>query len=304
MTSAASKRTGHLRESTGRNNDGLRRGFSQLHIVDELLEERCVQLRKRPRLWAFCKSVVFPHLRIEDTKHVVDIIGGATCEEIMVYLRQELRLEFKLANQHLLPVEGPCILAANHPTGMIDALAIYFALSHIRGDFAIFSNRDAVRAAPALADILIPVEWMTSNRTRTRMRETLTSTRDALRNGKAVVIFPAGGIARITARGVRDQAWLETTVKMARKHQVPIVPLHVHARNSPLYYLLELLNTELRDLTRFREMFHKQDSVFEFTLGSPVEPAQLTNLPTRAATARLHNLVEFGLPRGKTWSST
>lgn len=272
------------------------------HIVDELVDERCIRLKQWPRLWNALQTMLFPYLKINDTKDVVDIIGAAPCDRIMAYLEQELQLKLQLNNLHHMPATGPCILVANHPTGMIDALAIYFAVRGVRRDVAIFSNRDAIRAAPALADVLIPVEWMEANRTRQRMRETLSATRHAFDNGKAIVIFPAGGIARITARGVRDPSWLDTTVKLARKHQVPIVPLHLHSRNSAIYYLLELFHSELRDLTRFREMFLKRNTVFDFTFGPPIELGQIASLSTEAATARLHRYVEFELPRGKPWS--
>jgi putative hemolysin len=275
---------------------------SGAHIVDELLEERCRWLHSHPLMWRLVKRLLYPLAQIDETKLIVDLMGTASCDEILSFLASELRLDVHRKHLHHLPSTGPCIIVANHPTGMVDGLAIHLALKGARDDIAIFSNRDAVRAAPALADLLIPVEWMEANRTPQRMRETVDATRRAFALGKAVVIFPAGGIARITPRGVRELAWLETTAKLVRKHRVPVVPLYIHARNSALYYMLELMHPELRDLMRFREIFLKRGTRFDLTFGPAIDASHLTGLSSKDATEKLHHHVEFDLPHGTAWS--
>ena len=41
--------------------------------------------------------------------------------------------------------------------------------------------------------------------------------------------------------------------------------LHIKARNSVLFYILAMLNTELRDMTIFREMFNKSGHSYTLT---------------------------------------
>lgn len=273
-----------------------------VHIIDELLEERCHSLMRYPFIWRAIKWLLYAHLHAEDAKNIVNKSHKCDCSQILETLEHELALNYKFNNKPALPATGPCIIIANHPTGMIDGLAIYFALKNLRNDFAIFSNRDAIRVAVNLADILIPVEWMEGNRTPQRMRETLKATKQAFDEQKAVVIFPAGGIAKMTPKGIREHPWLDTTVKLAKRHNVPIVPVHIHARNSWSYYLLELCHKELRDLTRFREMALKRNSTFEFTFGDIINIEELDHFSPGEATAKLRKYVEDDLPQGKKFS--
>ena len=58
---------------------------------------------------------------------------------------------------------------------------------------------------------------------------------------------------------------------IAQKNNLSIVPVHIKARNSFLYYLLFFLNTELKDLTLFREMLIPRKKSYEVTIGKPFE---------------------------------
>ena len=46
---------------------------------------------------------------------------------------------------------------------------------------------------------------------------------------------------------------------LARRFSAPIVPLHIRARNSWLFYALSQLSHELRDITLFHELLNKED---------------------------------------------
>ena len=167
------------------------------------------------------------------------------------------------------------------------------ALKTIRKDIIFFANRDAIRAAPGLVDMIIPVEWLEDKRSHERSKETVRHMVSAFRSQKLVVIFPSGRLAQPTFRGLKERPWMSSAVSLAQKYRCPIVPMHISGRSSALYYLAYAINTELRDMTLFRELLNKEGARYHITLGEPVvplgEPKQLTEDLHRFVTQELRH---------------
>ena len=66
---------------------------------------------------------------------------------------------------------------------------------------------------------------------------------------------------------------------IARKFDLPVIPIHLSARNSFLFYAFDAIHPTLRDITLFHETLNKSKYRFDVTIGSPV-PA--LDLPERA----------------------
>ena len=120
-----------------------------------------------------------------------------------------------------LPPHGRVVIAVNHPTGLADGVALWRALAPIRGDLRILANADALRIAPGLADIFIPVQWQKSQRSASDSRRVLADLGRALRNEAALVFFPSGRLAYLRWRGLTERPWLPTVVTVARKFGAP-----------------------------------------------------------------------------------
>ncbi|WP_299831308.1 hypothetical protein [uncultured Roseobacter sp.] len=57
---------------------------------------------------------------------------------------------------------------------------------------------------------------------------------------------------------------------IAQKFDVPMVPVNIHARNSALFYLLDLLHPTLRDIALFHETLNKDRQPFRAHISAPV----------------------------------
>jgi putative hemolysin len=182
-------------------------------------------------------------------------------------------------------------MAVNHPTGIADGVAVYEALRRVRPDIAIFTNRDALRINPRLSEFLIPVEWREDLRDRTKMRETLKLSSRAFREGRAIVIFPSGRIAYWKDGRLNERQWQSSAVTLARKQDVPILPVHVRARNSGLFYWFANWNTELRDMTVFHELLNKRGRTFGLTFGPLIRQERFSAGDPQLATQRLQEHV-------------
>ncbi|MGO7741063.1 GNAT family N-acetyltransferase, partial [Rhizobium johnstonii] len=65
------------------------------------------------------------------------------------------------------------------------------------------------------------------------------------------LLFPSGRIAYWANGRLNESQWKTSAVGLARKYNLPILPIHMTARNSGLFYWLAKWSTELRDMTVF-----------------------------------------------------
>ena len=157
----------------------------------------------------------------------------------------------KVEAQGLEPTAAPAggwILICNHPTGIADGVALWDAIKALRPDIAFYANADAHRVSPGFDEVLIPVEWVEEKRTREKTRLTLTMTRAFMEAERALVIFPAGRIARRQPNGtLADPAWAPTALSIARKYDVPVAPVHMAGPwSTAVPFLQQLLERTAR----------------------------------------------------------
>jgi putative hemolysin len=68
---------------------------------------------------------------------------------------------------------------------------------------------------------------------------------------------------------------MASAAMIARKYDLPIIPLHIRARNSALFYLFDLVHPTLRDITLFYETLNKDRQPYRLTIGEPISAAAL-----------------------------
>ena len=68
---------------------------------------------------------------------------------------------------------------------------------------------------------------------------------------------------------------MASAATIARKFDVPIIPIRLSARNSFLFYALDALHPTLRDITLFHETLNKSRQHFDVTIGAPIQPTDL-----------------------------
>jgi len=251
------------------------------HIIDIMLEERCERMQQN-RLWPVYRAILYPILRYRQARKMADDILPLAGHGVFDHLSDLLSLNVIIEGiEENLPRTGPVIIASTHPTGIADGIAMYDALKNHRPDQIYYANRDAIRAAPQLEDIIIPVEWLPEKRTRQRSRETLLATKDAFNNQRCLVIFPSGKLAYMKpgTKILVEQDWMASVVNLARKYKYPVVPVKMAARNSWLYYWFRGLGTELRDITLFNELLNKKNKPFHLTFGKMIAPEALCGDP-------------------------
>ena len=266
------------------------------HIVDVLIAERAPRLT-RSAFWPLVRPALYGLLDYAKARRMADAIGPMGGRQALDHVSDLLELTVETQNLNRLPATGRCLVICNHPTGIADGVAVYDALKALRPDICFYANSDAHRVAPHFDEVLIPVEWVEAKRTRERTRLTLQLTRQAMEAERALMIFPAGRLARRGPGGVlSDPEWMPSAISLARKYEAPVIPMHLSGPSSTLFHFFNRFSQELRDITLFHELLNKRGREFSLIIGQPIAPPAL-NPDANTATLALKAYVENILPR-------
>lgn len=244
------------------------------HIVDTLIAERGQRIVQHP-LWPVMRPFLYTLLRYDRAMEFANDIAPLTGFQSFQYISDVLKLEVCVKNAEHIPESGGFILVSNHPTGIADGVAVFDLLKERRPDMMVFANRDAVRVNPRFAEMIIPVEWREEFKSKLKTRETLILTNKTADDGKVMVLFPSGRIAYWGDGKLNERPWKTSAVGLAKKYNLPILPIHMRARNSGLFYWFAKWSTELRDMTVFHELLNKKGNRFDVTVGQLIPPDQL-----------------------------
>jgi putative hemolysin len=263
------------------------------HIVDDLIAERGQLLVKHP-LWPVMRPFLYTLLHYGKAIEFADTVANMPGFQGFEFASEQLNLDVRVRRGERIPAQGGFIMVSNHPTGIADGIAVFDLLKHRRPDMMFFANRDAVRVNPRFVEMVIPVEWREEFKSKLKARETLQLTTRAVKDEKVTVLFPSGRIAYWAGGCLNERPWKTSAISLSRKYGLPILPVHMTARNSGLFYWLSKWSTELRDMTVFHELLNKKSQTFDFTIGRMLQPDQLEGDPAEVTKALEYHSV-YGL---------
>lgn len=194
-----------------------------------------------------------------------------------------------------IPAEGRVVIVANHPIGSLDGLALLRAVGEIRSDVKIVAN-DLLASFSQISELLLPLD----NIGRASYRKSYKTVVEALEQDCAVIVFPAGEVSRASPLGIRDGRWQTGFLHFARKVGAHVLPVHIEAKNSALFYSLSMMYKPLSTLWLAREMFNKNYTDIHFTVGDPIPAQGLDSLQVadRYLAARLKKYI-YKIGKGK-----
>ncbi len=259
------------------------------HIIDILIKERAPRTAASP-FWPFIRYCLNLLLNYKRTVAMADALAPVGGIAAMTAISNLLGVRTQVQGFDHIPRAGRCIIIANHPTGIADGVAAWDAIKAIRPDLMFYANADAHRVCPGFVDVLIPVEWELHKRTRERTRETLRLTSIAFEQERALFIFPAGRLARVKHGVLTEPDWMSSAVALARKNNVPIIPIYMTGPWSFWFHFFDKVSSELRDITLFKELLNKKGKVFTFVAGPAIPPEDLAG-DSQVVTNRLKSLV-------------
>lgn len=193
----------------------------------------------------------------------------------------------------LAAIEGPLVLASNHPFGALDALALVCLLESIRpGRWSLLANR-VVAGFPEWSERVIGVDPLNPEAASFNRRGMATALR-RLRASEALLLFPAGRVShRDPASGaVVDREWSDHPLRLTQAARATLVSLQLPGRNSARFLRVPRTWAIWRALLLSREYTHPPVSEVEIRVAKVLPPGEVTRL------AKGHN----GAAKVQAWS--
>ncbi|SMX42623.1 lysophospholipid acyltransferase family protein [Actibacterium lipolyticum] len=207
-----------------------------------------------------------------------EVAAGRDFWDVMVE-RYGLSLDVVDGALSQIPANGPLILIANHPYGILDGLMMGHILSKVRGDFRILAHQ-VFRKAEELNKIVLPISFDETKEAQRVNIETRKAALEYLAKGGAIGIFPGGTVS--TAAKLfsppMDPGWRSFTARMVAKSNATVVPIFFDGHNSRLFQLASRVHSTLRLALLIKEFRARVDEPVRVVVGKPIPQAQLNAL--------------------------
>lgn len=243
--------------------------------IDPLIAERAPWLASKKPHIATIRRLLDRTLSYDKTIRIAEELEHAEAADIMTHMGKMLAKEVSVSGLSNIPRHGPALIVCNHPTGIADGIILWHLLAPIRPDLYFYANRDILRVMPQLDALIAPVEWRKDKRSHGKTRETMAFTRTAVDDGRLGVIFPSGRLAKRRGLRLYERPWMASAAMLARKFDLPVIPVNLRARNSALFYIFDLIHPTLRDITLFHETLNKSKQPYVVSVGEAISPASL-----------------------------
>lgn len=211
--------------------------------------------------------------------------------------RLQLRLHANLEAMTRYPHEGPLMVIANHPFGVLDGIVISYLMAKVRPDFKILTNAVLYRA-PEVRPWLLPIDFASSREALETNLKSRALARDHLVAGGCLVVFPAGGISTspkpLYGRAV-DADWGTFAAGMIHQAKSPVAPVFFHGQNSRLFQIASHLSMTLRLSLIFKEVHDRIGTDMPVRIGEVIPYAQLESMKDRKALMKLLRDRTYGL---------
>lgn len=183
----------------------------------------------------------------------------------------DITVEVPEGQEDRIPREGPLLIVANHPYGVIDGLVLCDLGYRTRGAFKILLHQGLAQE-PRLEPFMLPVDMHSDDAAQRTNRQTVKQSLKELREGGTVLLFPAGGIS--TRQGLRGQVtdlpWHPLVAKLFRSARTPVVPVFFGGANSRLFQTVSQYSPTLRASVLLREMRRMRGATVQMRIGEPI----------------------------------
>jgi len=189
---------------------------------------------------------------------------------------KQLNFKYRIYHDELrnIPAKGRAIVVANHPIGSLDGLALVHMISEIRPDVTILAN-DLLMHIKPLQPVFLPVD----NLTRRSNRATIMAIEKELNANKIVCFFPSGEVSRMGIKGIRDNKWNSSFIRLAEKTASSVIPVYIKGRCTKTFYWASKLVKNLGTLLLVREMFHQRNKTIHLRIGYAIAASNFLAMP-------------------------
>ncbi|MEM8491036.1 MAG: lysophospholipid acyltransferase family protein [Pseudomonadota bacterium] len=197
----------------------------------------------------------------------------------------------RASNEDTFP-EGPLVLIANHPFGVVDGLILCDIASRMRKRFAILINALLCRD-PELNSFFLPIDFADTKQALARNIGSKRAALEILKAGGIVLVFPSGGVSTRSRGGMgplKDLPWTTFTAKLIAQSRATVLPFYFHGCNSRLFQVASNLHPALRASLLLHEASNKMGQRFHVSEGTPICYPEVEHLNRQALTSHLYQV--------------
>lgn len=233
---------------------------------------QAIQMDKYGFLGTFIGWILMKVLKISVLNKIYDRNKHLEKLDFLNSIIDEFQINFEIPEEDFkrLPKNGAYITVSNHPLGGIDGILLLKLMLEQRDDFKIIANFLLRRIKP-LEPYILPVNPFEN---RKEVKSSVLGFKSAIKHlqeGHPLGIFPAGEVSTYRdGKLVVDKPWEEAAMKLAKKAEVPIVPIYFHAKNSKLFYKLSKINDTFRTAKLPSELLTQKRRTIKVRIGKPI----------------------------------
>ncbi|MGR3662749.1 MAG: lysophospholipid acyltransferase family protein [Paracoccaceae bacterium] len=181
-----------------------------------------------------------------------------------------------------IPREGPVVVVANHPHGMVDGMIFADLIGRVRQDYRILTRSVLTGLDEAATSFMIPVPFPHDPDAQRKMVEMRASAMEHLRKGGVVALFPSGVVMSSDTwfGSPVEREWSLFTAKLIRRSGAKVVPIFFPGSNSRSYQIANKISPILRQGLLLHEIVRSCDKPQAPVVGAPLSDAQMVKLET------------------------
>ncbi|MEX0329651.1 MAG: lysophospholipid acyltransferase family protein [Ruegeria sp.] len=171
-----------------------------------------------------------------------------------------------------IPKEGPVVVVANHPHGMVDGMILAELIGRVRSDYRILTRSVLTGLDEAATSFMIPVPFPHDPEAQAKMLEMRGKSMDHLKEGGVVALFPSGVVMSSDDwfGTAQEREWNVFTAKMIRRSGAQVVPIFFPGSNSRWYQIANRLSPILRQGLLLHEIVRSCNRPQSPVIGEPV----------------------------------
>lgn len=214
----------------------------------------------------------------------------------------DVELKVGPADVERIPRNGPVVVVANHPYGMLDGAVLAVLLARVRPDVKVMTNF-LLEGVPELERSCIFVDSLHTTGSTERNRRALKGALEWLRNGGMLAIFPAGEVShwQLSQGMIADPQWNDTATRLIRKTGAAALPVYFCGRNSLGFQLMGMIHPRLRMAFLLQEFLQQTGKSVALRAGSAIPADSIASIADdREATEYLRWRTYLLAQRGET----
>lgn len=172
-----------------------------------------------------------------------------------------------------IPKDGPVIVVANHPHGLVDGMILAELIGRVRTDYRILT-RSLLTGVKEIEPFMIPVPFPHEEDAREQSLEMRAHAMDHLKGGGVIVLFPSGVVASSETwwGSAVEAGWNPFTAKMVQRSGATVVPIFFPGQNSRVYQIANQVSATIRQGLLIHEVVHACRRPQKPVVGEPITP--------------------------------